>query len=159
MLLGTALVVFGFMAWKTYEQLSPKLNLIPNNPKHYAAMAATSGASAPALAASGVPAAAGPAAALPGAVGLVPAAAASAPKLAGCVAMRKRCECIGSDGLVMTVKLDACELNAGRTGADIPYAMAPTFGASDYLKRTPDLVPLHDDGATVTAALSPRVPR
>lgn len=147
LLLAAVLVGIVGLGWRTYDRFAPRM-----------AEAQTLGQPKPATAASAPTAAsAGPVVA---ASAPVVAPAASAPRLAGCIAMRKRCECIDTDGLVMTVELSRCELDAGRGGATIPYPMAPTSPAlADYLKRTPDLHQVRDDSPTTTAALSPRAPR
>lgn len=144
LLLLAVLVAFVVLGWRTYSSFAPRISEAQNlgQPKP----------STPASAPTAPPA--GPVAAA-SAPGVAPAA--SGPRLAGCIAMRKRCECIDTDGLVMTVELSRCQLDAGRGGATIPYPMAPTSPAvADYLKRTPDLHEVRDDSATTTAALSPR---
>lgn len=145
LLLVAVLVGIVGLGWRTYDRFAPRM-----------AEAQTLGQPKPATAASAPTAA--PAGPVVAASAPVVAPAASAPRMAGCIAMRKRCECIDTDGLVMTVELSRCELDAGRGGATIPYPMAPTSPAlADYLKRTPDLHDHPQESPTTTAALSPRV--
>lgn len=147
LLLVAVLVGIAVLGWRTYDRFAPRM-----------AEAQTLGQPKPATAASASTAA--PAGPVVAASAPVVAPAASAPRMAGCIAMRKRCECIDTDGLVMTVELSRCELDAGRGGATIPYPMAPTSPAlADYLKRTPDLHDHPQESPTTTAALSPRAPR
>jgi zona occludens toxin len=144
LLLVAVLVGIVGLGWRTYDRFAPRM-----------AEAQTLGQPKPATAASAPTAA--PAGPVVAASAPVVAPAASAPRMAGCIAMRKRCECIDTDGLVMTVELSRCELDAGRGGATIPYPMAPTSPAlADYLKRTPDLHDHPQESPTTTAALSPR---
>lgn len=144
LLLVAVLVGIAVLGWRTYDRFAPRM-----------AEAQTLGQPKPATAASAPTAA--PAGPVVAASAPVVASAASAPRMAGCIAMRKRCECIDTDGLVMTVELSRCELDAGRGGATIPYPMAPTSPAlADYLKRTPDLHDHPQELPTTTAALSPR---
>lgn len=147
-LLVVVLVLFVGLGWRTYDRFRPRLAQAEQLGKPKPVPIPASGAPlmpTPSFtAAASLPAAPQPA---------------SAPRLAGCMAMRKRCECIDTDGLVMTVDLGYCELNAGRGGAAIPYPrdtrQSPAL--ADYLKRTPDLHEVRDDThATTTAALSPR---
>ena len=144
LLLVAVLVGIAVLGWRTYDRFAPRM-----------AEAQTLGQPKPATAASA--STASPAGPVVAASAPVVASAASAPRMAGCIAMRKRCECIDTDGLVMTVELSRCELDAGRGGATIPYPMAPTSPAlADYLKRTPDLHDHPQESPTITAALSPR---
>lgn len=112
----------GMLGWRAYGSVSGKLMVGEAAPP-------VAAASAPALAPGQTATTSGalfpPVAPAPDAVEAQPAeqgaAVAAAPHMLGCVAMGKRCECIGDDLKVMTVELNACEMNAKRGGAGIPY--------------------------------------
>ncbi|MEY4909094.1 MAG: hypothetical protein RL260_2812 [Pseudomonadota bacterium] len=154
LLLGVVVVLIAALGWRIYERFAPRVEQA-----HQLGQAKpATPASAPFLPSS--PLQAPPAASASAPVSAAPVAA-SAPKLAGCIAMRKRCECIDDQGLVMTVQLDACQLTAGRGGAGIPYPRdtSPPPALASYLKHTPDLHQVRDESPATTAALSPRAPR
>lgn len=137
-LLVVVLLALAGMAWKVYDLMRPKLDLAANmgKPAAPAASAPRSAASAAGADLSAEPArltASGPAHVEP---------SASAPRLAGCIMMRNRCECLDSEGYVMTVDLQMCKLNASRTGADLPYPIrdsSPSPALAELLRRTPDI--------------------
>lgn len=137
-LLVVVLLALAGMAWKVYDLMRPKLDLAANmgKPAAPAASAPRSAASAAGADLSAEPArltASGPAHVEP---------SASAPRLAGCIMMRNRCECLDSEGYVMTVDLQMCKLNASRTGADLPYPIrdsSPSPSLAELLRRTPDI--------------------
>lgn len=150
LLLGAVIIGIGVMGWRVYDQMRPKLDMAAQLGQPKTAAGVAHAASQP-----------GPELGLPPAVGAASAVAAastpaSAPQLAGCIAMRKRCECLDSAGFVMTLPLERCELNARRTGADMAYSYGTKDKVlRDYLERVPDTQPPHEH-AVQTAALSPR---
>jgi len=50
------------------------------------------------------------------------------PKLAGCIQMAKRCECISTEGQSIEVELDACLRDSTRGGVGVLYTMSPSTG-------------------------------
>lgn len=150
LLLGAITIGIGVMGWRVYDQMKHKLDMAAQLGQPKTATSVAHAASQP-----------GPELGLPPAVGAASAAAAastpaSAPQLAGCIAMRKRCECLDSAGFVMTLPLERCELNARRTGADLAYSYGTKDKAlRDYLERVPDTAK-PEGHAVQTAQLSPR---
>lgn len=158
-LLGVALVAFAYFAWKSSDVFTKRLNFEKVGTRHEAAALAPAGtASAP----SGATARADLAQPVTAEAASAPGraeGAASAPRLAGCIRMSKRCECLDGDGYVMTMALERCELNAGRTGDRLPYSVRPSPALANLLDRTPDITPRRDPESTDVAALSPRAAR
>lgn len=135
--LVVVLLALAGMGWKVYDLMRPKLDLAANMGKP-----AESSASAPVAAPAARPDLSAPATAQTASEPSSAGGTAQAPRLAGCVMMRSRCECLDSDGYVMTVNLQMCKLNASRTGADLPYAFrdsSPSPALAELLRRTPDI--------------------
>lgn len=135
--LSVVLVLLAFMGYRVYNQMKPKLDLAASMGQPH-----QSSASAPVAAPAGGPDLSAPPAALTASEPTSAGGTAPRPRLAGCVLMRDRCECLDSDGYVMTVDLQMCRLNAARTGADLPYASrdsAPSPALAELLRRTPDI--------------------
>lgn len=149
--LVVVLLALAGMGWKVYDLMRPKLDLAANmgKPPASAASAPRSAASAAGADLSAEPArltASEPAPVEP---------SASAPRLAGCIRMSARCECLDDRGYVLTVPLDVCHLNAARTGDRMPYDHRPPSGLAELLQRTPDASE-PPSASLHTAALSPR---
>lgn len=149
--LVVVLVALAGMGWKVYDLMRPKLDLAAGmgKPPASAASAPRSAASAAGADLSAEPArltASEPAPVEP---------SASAPRLAGCIRMSARCECLDDRGYVLTVPLDVCHLNAARTGDRLPYDHRPPSGLAELLQRTPDASE-PPSASLHTAALSPR---
>lgn len=133
--LVVVLLALAGMGWKVYDLMRPKLDLAANMGKP-----AESSASAPVAAPAARPDLSAPATAQTASEPSSAGGTAQAPRLAGCVMMRSRCECLDSDGYVMTVNLQMCKLNASRTGADLPYGdSSPSPALAELLRRTPDI--------------------
>ena len=135
--LVVVLLALAGMGWKVYDLMRPKLDLAANMGKP-----AQSSASAPVAAPAARPDLSAPVTAQTASEPSSAGGTVQAPKLAGCVMMRSRCECLDSDGYVMTVDLQMCKLNASRTGADLPYPIrdsSPSPALAELLRRTPDI--------------------
>lgn len=135
--LVVVLLALAGMGWKVYDLMRPKLDLAANMGKP-----AESSASAPVAAPAARPDLSAPVTAQTASEPSSAGGTSQAPRLAGCVMMRSRCECLDSEGYVMTVDLQMCKLNASRTGADLPYASrdsSPSPALAELLRRTPDI--------------------
>lgn len=150
-LLGVVLVAFLGLGWNTYGRFSSKFSA----PTASAATPPAGPASAVGMSGAARPDQAPPRYEAGAASAPLTAASAEPAKLAGCVVMRNRCECLDTAGLVMTVEINRCRLNAMRTGADLAYSYPRAEQVRDYLKHVED-VNQPDQHATQTAALSPR---
>lgn len=84
---------------------------------------------------------AAPVAAVASSAPIAPQAAASAPKVVGCIAYRDRCTCLGSDGFPVIVEWEACQVSSRGFGGLVALNMEKVPESSKPVEKAQDPQP------------------
>ncbi|WIT11128.1 zonular occludens toxin domain-containing protein [Paucibacter sediminis] len=130
LVLGAAVLALGGLGVRAYSSVSSKLD--GGKPAAHVPMARAS-----------APGPVDPVASLtvPAAVPMAPQAAASAPKVVGCIAYRDRCSCLGSDGFPVVVEWEACQSSARGFGGLVALNMDKPTEAPKPAEKAADSQP------------------